>query len=76
MTHNFHFLSGSTVISIFIIPPPTQSSGQRYSVFQQRFLSFLVFFFHQRIIEMALPAGNLYSSEDGLLNYRHSSIRW
>jgi len=48
------------LIDQFIIPLPTRSSGRRYSVFQQKFLSFFSFFFRQRIFEMALLTGNLW----------------
>jgi len=40
-------------------------SGRRYYILLLKFLSFssFFFFFRQRISEMALPTGNLYSSD-------------
>ena len=39
-------------------------SGRRYYILPMKFLSF--FFFHRRISEMALPTGNLSSSDGGI----------
>jgi len=41
-TINVRALKALTLICALIIPPPTQSSGRRYSVFQQKFLSFFL----------------------------------
>jgi len=43
-----------------IIPPPTHSVEQRYSIFQQKFLSFL---FHCLMFKVTRSIGNLYCSE-------------
>jgi len=45
-THSSQITFGRTcyLLSIVIIPPPTRSSGRRYSVFQQKFLSFFFSF--------------------------------
>jgi len=45
----------------FVIPPPTWSSGRRYSVFQQKFLSF--FSFAKGSLRWLYRQGNLRSSE-------------
>ena len=44
-------------------------SGRRYYILPMKFLSFLFFsffFFRRRISEMALPTGNLSSSDGGI----------
>jgi len=57
-----------------VIPPPTQSSGWRYSVFQQKFLSFIFFFsFANGSSRWLYRQGTFIAQKVG---YRYNFINW